>query len=89
MQVVNYSTARNNLKSIFDSVYADNEEVIIHRKGGENVVVIPFSEYNSMKESQYLLSNSANRERLLTSLSKARSGKTFAKDLIDESALDG
>jgi antitoxin YefM len=89
MQVVNYSTARNNLKSIFDSVYTDNEEVIIHRKGGENVVVIPFSEYNAMKESQYLLSNNANRERLLTSLSKARSGKTFAKDLIDESALDG
>ena len=89
MQVVNYSTARNNLKAIFDSVYGDNEEVIIHRKGGENVVVIPFSEYNAMKESQYLLSNSANRERLLTSLSKARSGKMFAKDLIDESAMDG
>ncbi|MGZ5209111.1 MAG: type II toxin-antitoxin system Phd/YefM family antitoxin [Sulfuricurvum sp.] len=89
MQVVNYSTARNNLKSIFDSVYTDNEEVIIHRKGGENVVVIPFSEYNSMKESQYLLSNSANRERLLTSLSKVRSGKTFAKDMIDDSAMDG
>lgn len=89
MQVVNYSTARNNLKSIFDSVYMDNEEVIIHRKGGENVVVIPFSEYNSMKESQYLLSNSANRERLLTSLTKARSGKVFEKDLIDESPVDG
>jgi antitoxin YefM len=51
MQVVSMTEARNNFKAIFDAVFLNNEEVIIHRKGRENVVVIPFDEYNSMKES--------------------------------------
>jgi len=52
MQVVSMTEARNNFKSIFDSVYYDNDEVIIHRKGHENVVVIPFDQYNAMKQNQ-------------------------------------
>ena len=83
MQVLSLTEARNNLKSVFDSVYHDNDEVVIHRKGKENVVVISFDEYNSMKETNYLLSSPANRKQLLTSLEDARIGKTFEKDLIE------
>ena len=83
MQVVSLTEARNNLKSVFDSVYLDNEEVVIHRKGKENVVVISFNEYNSMKETNYLLHSSANRKKLLSSLADAREGKTFEKDLVE------
>ena len=84
MQVVSMTEARNNLKAIFDSVYLDNEEVVIHRKGKENVVVIPFDEYNSIKETNYLLSSAKNREVLMRSLKDAREGKVFEKDLIEE-----
>ncbi len=42
------TNARNNFIEIFDSVYLNNEEVIVHRKGRENVVIIPFDEYNSI-----------------------------------------
>jgi len=52
MQVVSMTEARNNFKAIFESVYLDNDEVIIHRKGRENVVVIPFEEYNRLKKAQ-------------------------------------
>ncbi len=52
MQVVSMTEARNNFKAIFDSVYLDNDEVIIHRKGRENVVVIPFDEYDTLKKIQ-------------------------------------
>ena len=52
MQVVSMTEARNNFKSIFDSVYLDNDEVVVHRKGRENVVVIPFDEYNMLKKLQ-------------------------------------
>ena len=83
MQVVSLTEARNNLKSLFDSVYLDNDEVIIHRKGHENVVVISMDEYNSIKETKYLLSSAANKKRLLDSLSDARAGKTFKRDLIE------
>ncbi|WP_027389714.1 type II toxin-antitoxin system prevent-host-death family antitoxin [Chrysiogenes arsenatis] len=88
MQVVSFTEARNNLKSIFDAVYCDHDEVIIHRKGKENVVIIPFDEYRSMKETQYLLSGTKNRERLLVSLEKVRCGKGFERDVVNESALD-
>ena len=84
MQVVSLTEARNNLKAVFDSVYLDNDEVIIHRKGHENVVVISFDEYNSMKETNYLLSSPKNREILLRSLKDAREGKIVAKELIEE-----
>lgn len=83
MQVVSLTEARNNLKSVFDSVYLDNDEVIIHRKGKENVVVISFDEYNSMKETNYLLSSPTNRDNLLTSLKQLRGGKGFERDLLE------
>jgi len=51
MQVVSMTEARNNFKAIFDAVYLDNDEVVIHRKGKENVVVIPFDEYEVLKKS--------------------------------------
>ncbi|WP_310441128.1 type II toxin-antitoxin system prevent-host-death family antitoxin [Sulfurimonas sp.] len=84
MQVVSMTEARNNFKAIFDAVFLNNEEVIIHRKGRENVVVIPFDEYNSIKETNYLLSSAKNREVLMRSLKDAREGKVFEKDLIEE-----
>jgi len=84
MQVVSLTEARNNLKAVFDSVYLDNDEVIIHRKGHENVVVISFDEYNSMKETNYLLNSPKNKKVLLRSLADARKGKVFEKELIEE-----
>ncbi|MFK5881019.1 MAG: type II toxin-antitoxin system prevent-host-death family antitoxin [Sulfurospirillum sp.] len=83
MQVVSMTEARNNFKYIFDAVYHDNDEVIIHRKGKENVVVIPFDEYNSMKETNYLLSSPANKKNLLASLNQLRNGKGFEKDILE------
>ncbi len=83
MQVVSLTEARNNLKSVFDSVYLDNDEVIIHRKGKENVVMISMDEYNSMKETNYLLSSPANRTNLLASLKDLRDGNGFERDLLE------
>lgn len=83
MQVVSMTEARNNFKDIFDSVYHNHDEVIIHRKGKENVVVIPFDEYNSMKETNYLLSSSKNAKHLTDSIKQLRQGKVLEKELIE------
>ena len=83
MQVVSMTEARNNFKAIFDAVYNDNDEVIIHRKGKENVVVIPFSEYNSIKETNYLLSNKNNAKNLQESIKQLREGKFTQKELVE------
>jgi len=84
MQVLSFTEARNNLKEVFDKVFFDNEEVIIHRKGRESVVVISLDEYNAIKETNYLLKSPKNKEVLLRSLSDARKGKVFEKELIEE-----
>jgi len=83
MQVVSMTEARNNFKAIFDSVYLDNEEVIIHRKGKENVVVIPFDEYNSIKETNYLLSNRNNARHLLESIEELHNGQWSQRELTE------
>ena len=83
MQVVSMTEARNNFKAIFDSVYYDNDEVIVHRKNNESVVLIPLSEYNSIKETQYLLNNPSNRKHLDESIRQLRNGKIVEKDLIE------
>ena len=83
MQVINFTEARNNLKSLFDSVYEDSEEIIVSRKNGENVVIISLDSYNAMKETNYLLSSPKNRERLLNSLASARAGKVTQRELLE------
>ncbi len=61
MQVVNFTEACNNLKSLFDDVYHNNEEVIIS-----------LNEYNAIKETEYLLQSKNNIEHLLASLKELR-----------------
>ena len=46
MRAINYTAARNNLKSIIDTVCDDNEEVIVTTKNDKSVVIISLDEYN-------------------------------------------
>jgi antitoxin YefM len=83
MKVVNYTDLRLNLKKWLDLVVDDVEELIISRKNNKDLVLISLEEYNSLKETRYLLSGK-NREKLLKSLSEAKEGKTEEKGLLDE-----
>ncbi len=56
MKVINYSDLRLNLKRWLDSVTDDMEEVLVTRKNNKNLVVISQEEYNSLTETNYLLS---------------------------------
>ncbi len=84
MDAINYTDLRRNLKARMDKVYHDHEPLIITRKNNENVVLISLDDYNSLTETQYLLSSKNNTEHLMKSLQSARSGKTFRKELIEE-----
>jgi len=83
MQVLSLTEARNNIKAMFDAVYLDNEEVVIHRKGKESVVVISLDDYNALTETNYLLRSPKNRENLLDSLAELRAGKGTERDLLE------
>lgn len=55
MRTANYSELRKNLKSYLDGVINDNEPLLVHRSGNESVVVISLDEYNSIKETEYIM----------------------------------
>lgn len=83
MRVVNYTELRLNLKKFLDLVVDDVQELIIKRKDNKDLVLISLDEYNSLKETQYLLSGK-NRDHLLNSIKQAEEGKTVDKGLIEE-----
>ena len=84
MQAINYSHARNNLKSLIDDVDENFEEYLITTKNNTKAMLISADEYYSMKESLYLLSTPANRERLLESIGQIEKGKFKERELIEE-----
>lgn len=47
MQALNYTNARNSLKSIIENVCDNNEEVIVTTKNNKSVVIISLDEYNA------------------------------------------
>ncbi|HLP53736.1 MAG TPA: type II toxin-antitoxin system Phd/YefM family antitoxin [Fluviicola sp.] len=83
MKVVNYTDLRLNLKKWFDLVVNDVEELIIKRKDNKDLVLISLEEYNSLKETAYLLSGK-NRDVLMQSLKEAKEGNIESHELSEE-----
>jgi len=83
VQVVNFTEARNNLKTLFDDVYRNYEDVIVNRKNGENVVIISLDKYNSLNETEYLMRSPANRKHLMESMKQLEEGKVVIKDFSE------
>lgn len=67
-----------------DQVCEDHDPLIITRKNNENVVLLSMEDYNSMIETQYLLSTKANADHLMDGLKAFDEGRTFQKELIEE-----
>lgn len=74
MDVVNYSTARQNLASLMDKVTHDRAPVIVTRQGAEDVVLMSLSEFEGWQETAHLLASPANAERLRRSIKQLNAG---------------
>ncbi len=79
--IVPFSEARANFKQVCDTAVNDCAPVTIFRRDAENVVIMSESEFNSWRETIYLLSNPANAKHLLTSIEQVKSGKVSAHEL--------
>lgn len=82
MEIVSYSKFRSNLKHWFDKVIDDVSDVVIQSERGEDLVLLSLDEYNSLKETAYLLTGK-NREVLLKSIKELENNEGFAKDLLE------
>ena len=70
-----YTKLRENLAAVLDQVTDDQEVVIVRRRGGNDVALIPADELSSLLETAHLLRSPANAKRLKASLEEARKGK--------------
>jgi len=89
MKIMSMSESRANYAATLDSVINDQEEVVITRPGGENVVMVPQREYESMKETLYLMASPVNRQRISHAIEQLNSGGGEQHELIDVGEGDG
>lgn len=83
MRTMTYSESRAKYAETLSSVVDDREEVIITRAGHEPVVIVALDEYESLRETAYLLRSPENARRLLGSIERLESGKGTARDLAE------
>jgi len=81
MQAVQYSHAKNNLRNMIKQVCDNFEEFIITTKEKQSVMLISQDEYNSMKETIYLLSSKNNRNRLLSAIEQIENANFIKKEI--------
>src|SRR5204863_5251555 len=84
MQAVTLKDAKRNLPRLVEQVLADAEPRIVVTDKGEQVVVMPLDEYNSWKETLYLLASPANSAHLRRSIAEAEAGENQKRELTAE-----
>ena len=84
MNVVNFSEARNQLKSVLDQVVTNVDITIISRRDAADAVVMSLDHYNSLMETVHLLKSPANAAHLEKSIEQYREGNTLQNGLIND-----
>ena len=84
MQAVTAKDAKRNLPRLIEQILADAEPRIVVTDKGEQVVVMPLDEFNSWKETLYLLASPKNAAHLRRSIAEAESGQAEKKELSAE-----
>lgn len=77
MKRVSYSKARETLADLWDEIEESQEEVILHRRGHEDLAMLPAQELRSLQETVHLLRSPRNAQRLFEALEGSRSGKNM------------
>ena len=78
MKAITISNLRSRIKYYFDAVINSSEILVIPRSNDdedESIVIMSLKAYNALQETNYLLSTSADRNRLLESIEQMESGK--------------
>jgi antitoxin YefM len=63
--------------------FATHDEVVITRAGHEPVVILSLDDYQSLKETAYLLRSPENARRLLASIARLESGEGTERELSE------
>jgi antitoxin YefM len=82
MKTMSYTESRARYAEVLDAVVNDREEVVITRAGHEPVVIVSLDDFESLRETAYLMRSPANARRLLDAMERLESGSGQAHDLL-------
>jgi antitoxin YefM len=68
MRVVNFSEARNSLKTVMDQVIDDADYTVITRRDAPDAVLMSLDTFNGLMETVHLLKSPANAAHLARSI---------------------
>jgi antitoxin YefM len=83
MKTLSYTESRARYAEVLDSVVNDREEVVVTRAGHEPVVIVSLQDFESLRETAYLMRSPANARRLLDAMERLESGAGEPHDLVD------
>lgn len=84
MKTMSYTESRARYAEVLDSVVNDREEVVITRAGHRPVVMVSLADFESLRETAYLLRSPANARRLLDAMERLEAGEGQERGLLDE-----
>ncbi len=73
--IVAYSDFRQNLKAYLDKVFKHHTPLYVTRTGGENIVVLSESDYESLMETFHLMKSPKNARRLQRAVEQYKWGE--------------
>ena len=82
MKTMSYTESRARYAEVLDSVTNDREEVVITRAGHEPVVIVSLADFESLRETAYLMRSPANARRLMDAMERLEAGGGSEHDLI-------
>lgn len=83
MRTMSYTESRARYAEVLDSVVDDREEIIITRSGHESVVIVSLEDYQSLRETAYLMRSPANARRLFDAIERLEANEGQEHDLIE------
>lgn len=88
MKTMSFTESRARYAEVLDSVIDDREEVVITRAGHEPVVIVSLAEFESLRETTYLMRSPVNARRLLDAMERLESGNGETGELVDTAVGD-
>jgi antitoxin YefM len=83
MKTISFTESRANYAATLDAVVNDREEIVVTRAGHDPVVIVSLADYESLKETAYLLRSPRNAARLLAAIENLESGGGTLRDLVE------
>ena len=80
MRTTNYTDLKANLKSYIDAVIDDYDTVVVNHENGKGVVMISLDEYNSLKETEYIMSSPDTMEAIHKGEEDIKNGNSISQN---------